>query len=56
MSHPFIHILCVCLGFFKDGWSKRADPFKFSKLQPGRVCQGRGVLLGGHKTENKEND
>lgn len=42
MSHPFMHILCVCLGFFKAGWSKKADPFKFSKLQPGQVCQGRG--------------
>lgn len=56
MSHPFIHILCVCLDFFKAGWSKKADPFKFSMLQPGReLCQGRGALIG-HKTENKAND
>lgn len=62
VSHPFIHFLCVCLGvsfffFFKAGWSKKADPFNSTMLQPGRgVCQGRG-LLGGRRAENeKEND
>lgn len=61
MSHPFIHFLCVCLGFsfffFKAGWSKKADPFNSTMLQPGRGdCQRRGLLGGRRAEKKKEND
>lgn len=58
-----IHSLSLCLFgvfflfFFKAGWSKKADPFNSTMLQPGRGdCQRRGLLGGRRAEKKKEND
>lgn len=62
MSHPFIHFLCVCLGFSFLFFLRPTGQRRLSHSTPqccsqdGESARGGG-LLGGRREENKkEND